>query len=187
MIGNDVVDLKEAKLTSNWQRPRFLDKLFTTNEQRIIKNSDHSFLMVWRLWSMKEASYKLYTQLYPSRFYAPNAFQCDIENSKVSYKDFQCFVKTEITAEHMLSEACLKEQKMTSKLLYFNYSDTQKQSKVLKAKIIKSISETYQVPRDQLRFYKNEFGTPMVKFNSEYIHVSLSHHGNYGVFAISHL
>ena len=33
MVGNDIVDLAEAKKASNWQRPRFLEKLFTPNEQ----------------------------------------------------------------------------------------------------------------------------------------------------------
>ena len=33
MIGNDIVDLKQAAKDSNWQRPRFLDKVFTKHEQ----------------------------------------------------------------------------------------------------------------------------------------------------------
>jgi len=76
MIGNDIVDIAEARQRSNWQRPRFLDKLFTLQEQQLIQNSDNSFLMVWRLWSMKESAYKLYTQLHPSRFYNPKQFEC---------------------------------------------------------------------------------------------------------------
>jgi phosphopantetheine--protein transferase-like protein len=187
MIGNDIVDIAEAKLKSNWQRPRFLDKLFTLKEQQYIQSSDNSFVMVWKLWSMKEAAYKLYTQLQPSRFYNPKAFECDLENSKVSYKNFECFVKTEITSKYIVSEACLKEIGMTSKALFFNHTDTLKQSKVLKSKIIKLITDKYQTQRENLSFHKNEFGIPMVKFNSEYINVSLSHHGNYGVFAISNL
>ena len=27
MIGNDIVDIEEAKRMSNWQRPRFLEKI----------------------------------------------------------------------------------------------------------------------------------------------------------------
>jgi phosphopantetheinyl transferase (holo-ACP synthase) len=185
MIGNDIIDIAEAKLKSNWQRPRFLDKLFTLKEQQFIINSDNSFVMVWRLWSMKEAAYKLYIQLYPNRFYNPKGFQCDIEKSKVRYKDFECFVNTEITSKYIVSEARLQESGMTSKPLFFNHSDTQKQSKVLKSEILKLISGKYQTQKENLSFHKNEFGVPMVKFNSEYINVSLSHHGNYGVYAIS--
>ena len=63
MIGTDIIDIVEAKKTSNWERPRFLEKLFTSNEQQLIHNSENKFVMVWRLWSMKEAAYKLYIQL----------------------------------------------------------------------------------------------------------------------------
>ena len=37
MIGNDVVDLELAKKESNWQRRGFLSKIFTKNEQRLIR------------------------------------------------------------------------------------------------------------------------------------------------------
>ena len=36
MIGNDVIDLALAKIESNWQRSRFLAKIFTKKEQEII-------------------------------------------------------------------------------------------------------------------------------------------------------
>jgi phosphopantetheine--protein transferase-like protein len=185
MIGNDIVDLAEAKLKSNWQRPRFLDKLFTQKEQEYIQKSNNSYAMVWSLWSMKEAAYKLYTQSYPSRFYSPKEFKCDIKNLKVEYKDFECFVKSKKTSKYVISEARLQERDMTSTTLIFNHTDINKQSKFLKSKIIKLISEKYQIHKEKLSFYKNEFGIPMVKFNSEYINVSLAHHGNYGVYAIS--
>ena len=81
MIGNDIVDIEEAKRMSNWQRPRFLEKIFTDKEQYLIKSSENPFILVWRFWSMKEAAYKLYTQLKPSRFYRPKSFECDIDKT----------------------------------------------------------------------------------------------------------
>ena len=44
MIGNDIVDIAEAKKDSNWQRSRFLDKLFTSKEQQLVHQSKNSFL-----------------------------------------------------------------------------------------------------------------------------------------------
>jgi len=185
MIGNDIIDIAETKKTSNWQRPRFLDKLFTLQEQQIINNSDNSFLMVWKMWSMKEAAYKLYTQLYPSRFYKPKAFECDIKNSKVTFKNFECFVKTKMTSEYIMSEASLEDNKMTSKIMSFNYNNTEKQSQILKSQILKTISKVYHTQKDNLIFYKNNLGVPIVSFNSKHMNVSLTHHGNYGAYAIS--
>ncbi len=62
MIGNDVVDLALAKVESNWQRKGYLDKLFTTKEQNLIFCSENPTIMVWILWSRKEAVYKIIRQ-----------------------------------------------------------------------------------------------------------------------------
>ena len=187
MIGNDIVDLAEAKLKSNWQRPRFLEKLFTLVEQQLIKNSEDQFLMVWRLWSMKEAAYKLYTQLNPSRFYNPKAFECNIEDTtgKLSYKGFTCYIQTKITSNYILSEARLQENRMTSEIILFNSMDSKHQSKNLKLSLLNRLSKTYNISTSKLKLSKSNFGIPTVHINSEIINVSLTHHGNYGAVAFS--
>ena len=76
MIGNDIIDLSLAKTASNWQRKGFLEKQFTIKEQQLILQNGNSFNDVWRLWSMKEAAYKIYTQQHKKRFFAPQKFEC---------------------------------------------------------------------------------------------------------------
>jgi phosphopantetheinyl transferase (holo-ACP synthase) len=184
MVGNDIVDLTEAKKASNWERPRFLDKLFTPKEQHIIHNSENAFLMVWRLWSMKEAAYKLYTQQKPRRFYNPQAFECAIKNSKgtVSYKDFCCYTKTKLSSNYVISEARLQEREMTSEVVAFDIKNTQKQSAILKLKLLEMISESYELPLFDLNFRASKFGVPTVTYGGKIINVSLTHHGKYGAF-----
>ena len=70
MVGNDIVDLYEASQASNWQRPRFLDKLFSEQEQAYINSAENAFTMVWQLWSMKEATYKAHQR----RFSIPRKY-----------------------------------------------------------------------------------------------------------------
>ncbi|WP_179344561.1 4'-phosphopantetheinyl transferase family protein [Winogradskyella ursingii] len=185
MVGNDIVDLAEAKRASNWQRPRFLEKLFTPNEQQYIQNSDNPFLTVWQLWSMKEATYKLYTQLNPSRFYNPKSFECSFqnENQKVRFKDFEFFVQSRITSKYIISEARLNPFKMNSEVIPFNVKDYKSQSGETKAALMERISKTYQVPISKLKFQKSEFGIPSVSFDSDKINVSISHHGIFGAYA----
>ncbi|WP_178991553.1 4'-phosphopantetheinyl transferase family protein [Winogradskyella schleiferi] len=185
MVGNDIVDLEEAKRDSNWQRPRFLDKLFTQKEQQLIYNSEDPFFMVWRLWSMKEAAYKLYTQQNPSRFYKPNGFECQIENEKgiVRFKDFECRTKTKNTSKYILSEARLLDFKMASKVIEFE-EDSNIQSEVTKAALLNEFSKTYQISLEDLKIEKSEFGVPAVVFNSEKYQVSWSHHGGFGAYMV---
>ncbi len=181
MVGNDIVDLIETKKTTNWQRPRFLDKLFTLKEQELIKSCKDSFLMVWRLWSMKEAAYKLYTQLYPSRFYNPKGFACDIKQLKVHYRNFQCFIKTKITANYILSEARLVDYAMTSKVVMFNDNPLETQSNMLKTQL----SEFCNTTRERMDFNKNKFGVPTINYKAQRVTISMTHHGNYGAFAVA--
>lgn len=76
MIGNDIVDLQLAKTESNWQRKGFLDKIFTQAEQEYIFKSNNPELMVWNLWSRKEAAYKIWNRKSKVRIFNPSQFKC---------------------------------------------------------------------------------------------------------------
>ena len=186
MVGNDIVDIEEAIQASNWQRPRYLNKLFTVKEQLYVHNSLNQFLMVWRLWSMKEAAYKLYTQLHPSRFYKPKQFECKIDNLKgtVIFQDFKCYVDTKITLNYIISEARLDEPKMTSDTVKFKNENRNAKSKFLKTELLKSVAKRYKTQAEILQVVKNEFGVPTVRFGLKEINISLTYHGNYGAYVI---
>lgn len=106
MIGNDIVDLALARKESNWKRNGFLDKIFTKKEQLLILNSVNPEIMVWNLWSRKEAAYKIYNRKTQIRGYFPLQLKCfDLETvdeitfGKVIIKDSVYFTKTEISSQ----------------------------------------------------------------------------------------
>lgn len=183
MVGNDIVDIAQAKKDSNWQRPRFLDKLFTLNEQQTIHASNHPFLMVWRLWSMKEAAYKLYTQFNPSRFYNPKGFECEINEKRgvVRFKNFHCYVETKIASDYIISEARLESKSMTSKVIEFKNRKPKLQSEAIRKEALKFLN----LHDENARIVSSKFNIPALEINSEKTPISLSHHGNYGAFAIA--
>ncbi len=76
MIGNDIVDLQLAKTQSNWQRPKFIEKIFSKNEQDFIRQSPNPELEVWKLWSRKEAAYKIYNRETGIRGFFPWKLEC---------------------------------------------------------------------------------------------------------------
>ncbi|MBV7269046.1 4'-phosphopantetheinyl transferase superfamily protein [Winogradskyella luteola] len=186
MVGNDIVDLKEAQNASSWQRPRFLDKLFTDIEQTYIENSNNPFTTVWRLWSMKEAAYKLFIQQNPDRFYNPKKFECRIEKNSgiVKFQTFRCYVETKITSDYVLSEARCIQNNLTSEVLKFEDKNQKMQSVMLKRMLMNALSETLKIPKTALIFRVSKLGTPSVSYNNKIINVSLTHHGNYGAFAL---
>lgn len=107
MIGNDIIDLALAKKESNWQRNGFLDKLFTTNEQQVILSFSNPELMVWNLWSRKEAAYKIYNRASGLRVFNPTRFECD--DDKVFFGDMIYYTQTQITADYVYTIALTSE------------------------------------------------------------------------------
>lgn len=76
MIGIDLVDLRRALKESNWQRNGYLNKIFTPQEQELIKTSADPDQLVWLLWSMKEAVYKVHSRAYNWYIFAPASIRC---------------------------------------------------------------------------------------------------------------
>jgi phosphopantetheinyl transferase (holo-ACP synthase) len=112
MIGNDIVDLALAQKESNWKRKGFLDKIFTRSEQLLISNAENPVIMVWNLWSRKEAAYKIYNRQTHIRGYFPLQIECfDLDRvdaftfGKAVIKDQVYYTKTEIKSDYVYTIA----------------------------------------------------------------------------------
>lgn len=159
MIGNDIVDLALARKESNWKRVGFLDKIFTKNEQLLILNAKDQEVMVWNLWSRKEAAYKIYNRQTGIRGFIPLQLECyDLEImdgvcfGKVVVKERVYFTKTKISSQFVNSIAVQNIQDFdTIKTL-------QNRKKIKKNKGIPS-------------YFKKE--------NSNLVPISISHHGRF--------
>jgi len=79
MLGNDIVDLNLAKEQSNWKRKGYLSKIFNEKERALICSTEEADLMVWLLWSMKEAAYKIYNRKTGIREFAPTKLLCTVQ------------------------------------------------------------------------------------------------------------
>lgn len=107
MIGNDVVDLDLAKVQSNWRRKGYLDKIFTQAEQILIATADCADEMVWILWSMKEAAYKIDNRITGIRNFAPANLACSLAfsneemNGSVRIQDRLYFTKTSVLPNYV--------------------------------------------------------------------------------------
>jgi phosphopantetheinyl transferase (holo-ACP synthase) len=113
MIGNDVVDLALAKKESNWQRKGFLDKIFTLKEQLLISNSENPEIMIWNLWSRKEAAYKIYNRQTGFRGYIPLQLECNYEDPNsgtVFCNGNTYFTKTVISNDFIHTIAVTKKE-----------------------------------------------------------------------------
>ncbi len=115
MIGNDVIDLKLAREESNWKRKGFLDKLFTKNEQKLIFLAENPEIMVWNLWSRKEAVYKIYHRQTKIRAFIPKELECsevDIllikKHGIVTINCCDYYTETELNSDYIHTSAVTK-------------------------------------------------------------------------------
>jgi phosphopantetheinyl transferase (holo-ACP synthase) len=116
VIGNDIIDLALAKKESNWKRKGLLDKIFTPKEQLLIFNVINPEVMVWNLWSRKEAAYKIYNRETGIRAFLPLQLECHYESETlgtVTCNGNTYFTHTIISEEFIHSIAVAKKE-------YFN-------------------------------------------------------------------
>ena len=181
MIGNDIVDLKQAAKASNWKRTRFLDKVFTKKEQQLIFSSKDQHQMVWLLWSMKEAAYKVNVQQFGKRFFNPKRLECKL----VSYQKGSVRIGSETYFTHSIlnesiaySVATLSNDKnYTSECFKIKTSDYQSQSAILKARFLNVFPEETVT----LEIKKNNLNIPQLYKADKVMNqsFSLTHHGLY--------
>jgi phosphopantetheinyl transferase (holo-ACP synthase) len=89
VIGNDVIDIKLAAIESNWRRKGYLNKIFHPDEQAQVLNAENPDLVVWTLWSMKEAAYKAIGRMTGQKGYFPLKLRCyisSISNTQITGK-----------------------------------------------------------------------------------------------------
>ena len=178
MIGNDIIDLEVALQKRKGNNPRFLDKIFTIEEQLKIFGSSNAEIKIWQFWSMKEAAYKAHQRQFNlSRTFNPKSFNCQLDLLEGSG-----IVNVENSTYHTQTE-------MNSRYIHSSVSDENAfyriyNSKVSKEKIIEHVFPFLKVEKDVIKFFKNEKGIPYIavdKSEKKYP-ISLSHHGNFTAF-----
>lgn len=117
MIGNDIVDLALARKESNWKHKGFLDKIFTKREQIFINSAKNPEIMVWNLWSRKEAAYKIYNRQTGIRANIPLQLECyDLEIldgiifGKVHCNKYVYYTKTIYSSEFIYTIAVVNSE-----------------------------------------------------------------------------
>jgi len=188
MIGNDIVDLKHS--ASNWKRPRFLDKVFTIDEQVLIFSSENEHETLWLLWSMKEAAYKIHVQQFGERFFNPKRLVCELiseEKGLVRIDDNSYFTTSTITEDYVHTIAKLSASKTNMSSIFKTETASHHiQSAVLKTALLKSISKIEQLPLQDLEIKKTTFGVPELFCDDSKLSMSfsLTHCGRFSAFSI---
>jgi phosphopantetheinyl transferase (holo-ACP synthase) len=77
MVGNDIVDLRDADARPESFRARFDERVFSPDEQRAIAHDAKPLARRWAHWGAKEAAYKLAKQLDSTFVFSPRRLVAD--------------------------------------------------------------------------------------------------------------
>lgn len=172
MLGNDIVDLQLAAQQSNWRRKGYLEKIFTEQEQLLIAKASDKDKMVWLLWSMKEAAYKIVSIEIGERFYSPKNFECTPNfidykiNGKVLFEGFCLETFSDVTKDYIVTTATAEHNRKIEAYLFDNSTN---------------YMEYFNKLSQQFMLLKNETNLPTILDLSteEFCPASVSHHGRY--------
>lgn len=189
MIGNDIVDLNFATLNSRWQEQRFLDKLFSGQEQDFIFSDGSRFENIWRLWSMKESTYKAHSTEDVINCFNPEDFECYITNTTQGYvihENISFLTLTEKTQSYIQTTAFV-EHNWISEIFQIPTADYKQQHTQSYQHAIKTYARLKNVTSENIDIIKNKLGVPQFyidgKLQKEQL--SLSHHGYFGASVIA--
>ncbi len=203
-VGNDIVDLKVAAKESYWQRRGFLDKIFTSSEQALIRGAANPFETVWRLWSMKEAAYKVYVRQTGVRFFNPRKLIAQFGSTRkgqVSINGFVFNTWTEKNSDYVHSVCSSNDEvpafkgmenrhnlvdKSTTRFSSVLRVSEKTQSAEVKAALLQEVGNLFSVPKNELLLIKNSVGVPSILYKNEplSVSISISHHGHYGAYSV---
>ncbi|MCA9323317.1 MAG: 4-phosphopantetheinyl transferase family protein [Planctomycetes bacterium] len=83
MIGNDVVDLRHPDCRAGARHPRWDARVFGAAERDLIRRSSSPDHMRWKLWSAKEAAFKVLRRMDPAIGFLSGNIQVDaVEESR---------------------------------------------------------------------------------------------------------
>lgn len=197
MIGNDIVDLTQAKQESNWQRKGFLNKLFTPYEQQLIQAADAPERMLWLLWSMKESAYKVSVRESGNRMFAPQKLACHIDLFREEMAEGVVFYKKAYSTKSIIAPQYVASVASHATILTHFHQEVillgspthQHQSAMVREKIKQYATLTLAISEDAVSINKESNGAPELIVTgtlgrTKAIPISISHHGHYGAFAI---
>lgn len=191
MTGNDIVDIRAAAAESNWKRKGFLEKVFTLQEQKYIRESVSPEKMVWRLWSMKESAYKIYTRQYGGRFFAPQKIHCTVLNGssgivQINNINYPAYTRSEKKYVYSITRAAESANIYINCCFRLPQQYRVNMEPFIHQKIITRYAAMSGNEKNNLSVIKDRKNIPFLYLRQAdmSIPISITHHGTYAAFTI---
>jgi phosphopantetheine--protein transferase-like protein len=188
MIGNDIVCLSTANQSKHVGSKRFLNKVFTDEEQELIANSFNEKTSIWKLWAVKESAYKLFVQKGFQTEFAPQKINCKKVNENFVVSLGNCSIRVDCTAntQFVYAQTISTKSKVESVCLELDGATYRMQSEQVELALKQRASEIYQLDIRNIQLKKSKSNIPILTYKNTHLplSISLTHHGNFGAFAM---
>ena len=202
MIGNDIVDLADPQATGKGRDIRFINRVFTVDEQQKILSSDDPDIFLWSLWAGKETGYKAISKLYPAVSFSPGHYEIKLSDSSLPESGtvytpcgpvpVRFFITCEYvhcigaTTDKGMDSIVWDVQKMCQPLSFSDYQSDFVRNMARKkiSRYLKEDLETLEIVRPKGR---RGLGPPVIYTGGKRtaIDISMSHDGRFAACAIS--
>ncbi|MFQ5649426.1 MAG: 4'-phosphopantetheinyl transferase superfamily protein [bacterium] len=87
LVGNDIVDLNEAGIRGKSRHTRFVTRVFTEKERKMIHAAPNSDLALWILWAAKESAYKIVSKRFGPPVFSHQKFEASFEKEESWFEE----------------------------------------------------------------------------------------------------
>jgi hypothetical protein len=206
-IGNDIVDLTAPENLKKSLDGRFLDRVFTPDEQDLIGSASWADAMLWALWAGKEGAYKVLSKgdpgipstprRYHVKFFEKHGGAClheggdalwsGIVDSPAGKVSFQTLFTVRYVHCLAITDVRLTNQMVISQVV--NLADSTDTSFAVRRAAVGYLAAILDISpaHIEIRRFRTPkgYGPPRVFLDGRPadIDISLSHDGDYGAFA----
>jgi len=185
VTGNDIVDLSIAKTPEGVRIYRFLQKIFSIEEQELINSGR---VGIWTIWAMKEAVYKAHHRRFnlprsfdPTRIHVQ--FKGAFENTllaQAKYLGYDYWGKGQLTSEYVHFTATGLPQEQLYRGIYNTPSID------IKAQLKLAICREMDLEMKELEIIKNNNLIPNLMYRNIPLRLpfSISHHGKFTAYSL---
>lgn len=189
MIGNDIVCLLTANQSKHVGSKRFLNKVFTYEEQELIANSCYANISIWELWAAKESAYKLFVQQGLQPEYTPKKLICKKGNNHilVSTRNYKTRVHCIANSQWVYAQTISENFKVVNGCFRLDSNTYFIQSKNVELALKQKTSEIFQIDICYINITKAMNNIPKLTYKNTFlpINISLTHHGYFGAYALA--
>lgn len=84
------MDLRDPQNVGKSRNVRFINRVFTLDEQKLISDATHQDAMLWALWAGKETAYKVISKCYPSVTSVPRLYRVSLHSVETLTVSGEC-------------------------------------------------------------------------------------------------